>query len=239
MKNKSTKNLKNFNNFDNSTVKSLNKRHVFEYSNLETFLMISKNKQTFCYNCSEPALFGKINTNFIRCLNCLKKICRYCLRNYSENHLDFKSTDRCKVFKKKNTNYYLKYSFCQNKILGQDFKKYFILNFIFEIITFFIFISYLMKKLNIIRFLGNKILNFSLFRKRFFERIMNFSPFDTCCPKNLSLREKRFILYFFYMICYLIYFVKIIYRIFYFFIWIFISLIIIPFYPILLNIFEI
>jgi hypothetical protein len=73
-------------------------RHVLDINSNENFFMYNKAKNQFCPNCGEPALFSKIKGNFIKCLNCFHKICKYCMKGFDQNHMDIASEDHCKVY---------------------------------------------------------------------------------------------------------------------------------------------
>ena len=64
-------------------------------------------KTIFCFNCGYPALFGRNCRDYVKCLNCLQLICKYCCKAYDDDHLNIRSGNYCKVYfrtiKKKKT----------------------------------------------------------------------------------------------------------------------------------------
>ena len=65
-------------------------------------------KTIFCFNCGYPALFGRNCRDYVKCLNCLQLICKYCCKAYDDDHLNIRSGNYCKVYfrtiKKKKTS---------------------------------------------------------------------------------------------------------------------------------------
>ena len=64
-------------------------------------------KTIFCFSCGYPALFGRNCRDYVKCLNCLQLICKYCCKAYDDDHLNIRSGNYCKVYfrtvKKKKT----------------------------------------------------------------------------------------------------------------------------------------
>ena len=99
-------NLKNFfdkNKFQNILNYSL--KNVCDINANEIFFQYSKNKNQICPNCKEMNLYGKNSKPFVKCLNCLKKYCKYCFKIYENGHIEHDSKNRCKVFyRRRNDN---------------------------------------------------------------------------------------------------------------------------------------
>jgi hypothetical protein len=92
-------NLKSFfdkNKFQNILNYSL--KNVCDINTNEIFFQYSKNKNQICPNCKEMHLYGKNTKPFVKCLNCLKKYCKYCFKIYEAGHIENDSKNRCKVF---------------------------------------------------------------------------------------------------------------------------------------------
>ena len=92
-------NLKSFfdkNKFQNLLNYSL--KNVCDINTNEIFFQYSKNKNQICPNCKEMHLYGKNTKPFVKCLNCLKKYCKYCFKIYEAGHIENDSKKRCKVF---------------------------------------------------------------------------------------------------------------------------------------------
>ena len=83
---------------DKNNVKLYSEKHVLDISNNMNFFMYKKSKDIFCPKCLNPELFSKTNNQFIKCLNCNYKICKYCLKEFTFRHLDIKAEGYCKVY---------------------------------------------------------------------------------------------------------------------------------------------
>ena len=74
-------------------------------------------KGNYCPNCSKDTLFNKGNMHFFKCLNCEKKICRYCSKLFSNDHLDLINPTHCKVYYRYNENLEPKTNYCLKYLL--------------------------------------------------------------------------------------------------------------------------
>ena len=79
-------------------LKLYTQKHVLDVSSNENFFMYNKAKNQFCPKCGEPALFTKIKGHFIKCLNCFHRICKYCMKEFDQNHMDISNEEHCKVY---------------------------------------------------------------------------------------------------------------------------------------------
>ena len=84
--------------YNDNNVKLYSEKHVLDISSNMNFFMFKKSKDIFCPKCLNPNLFSKTNNQFIKCLNCNYKICKYCLKEYTAKHLDIKFEGYCKVY---------------------------------------------------------------------------------------------------------------------------------------------
>ena len=73
----------------------------------KNFIDINTNKKLYnyknskgvvCSNCNNESLFSKTNTHFLKCLYCQCKKCKYCLKNFDDDHMDINSPNHCKVY---------------------------------------------------------------------------------------------------------------------------------------------
>jgi len=85
-------------NYALDNIKLYTKTHVLDIDTNENFYRFKKSKIQFCIKCGEPTLFNKTGTKFIKCLNCLQKICKYCIKEYDNTHLDINVKNHCKVY---------------------------------------------------------------------------------------------------------------------------------------------
>ena len=90
---------------DNNDFKIYSKKHILEITNKNDFKYYSKNKEIYCKNCYKESLFGKNSRNFIKCMNCLQKFCKYCERNFTSGHFDFSGNNYCKIFLRKHIKF--------------------------------------------------------------------------------------------------------------------------------------
>ena len=78
-------------------LKLYTKRHVLDINNNKNIYIFKKTKERYCPKCLMPCLFTKTNNNFIKCLFCNLKICKYCLKEFTPKHLNLQSEDHCKI----------------------------------------------------------------------------------------------------------------------------------------------
>ena len=57
-----------------------------------------KVKNLLCPKCGKPSLFGRNSNIYIKCLNCSFQLCKYCFKEYSDEHLNQRSPNYCKIF---------------------------------------------------------------------------------------------------------------------------------------------
>ena len=74
-----------------TNLKLYTKRHVLDVNNNKKIYMFKKTKERYCPRCLMPYLFSKTNNNFIKCLFCNFKICKFCLKEYSHKHLNLQN----------------------------------------------------------------------------------------------------------------------------------------------------
>jgi len=80
-----------------TNIKLYTKRHVLDINNNKNIYMFKKSRDRYCPRCLMPYLFSKTNNNFIKCLFCNLKICKYCLKEYTPKHLNLLDEDHCKI----------------------------------------------------------------------------------------------------------------------------------------------
>ena len=86
---------------NDENLKMYSKKHVLDINSNEKFFIYNKNKDIYCYKCLRPTLFTKANGYFIKCLNCHYRICKYCLKEFEDMHMDIMSENHCKVYYRK------------------------------------------------------------------------------------------------------------------------------------------
>jgi hypothetical protein len=127
------------------TMKIYNEKHVLDINNNEKFFFYKKSKVYICPKCNQNSLFGKTGTHFVKCLNCLHKICKYCLKTYDNYHMDIVQENHCKVYYRKEEEEDQKKDSCIENILYE---------FLFLICSFlFMFIGSWYYIKNIIKFI--------------------------------------------------------------------------------------
>ena len=157
-------------NYALDNIKLYTKTHVLDIDTNENFFKFKKNKIQFCNKCGEPTLFNKTGTKFIKCLNCLQKICKYCIKEYDNTHLDINIKNHCKVYFRKDesknkddknndnkNNDDNNESFCFNLIKEI---LYIIISFFMIIIAGFIYIENFIKFLFCLNKCNNIIIDF-------------------------------------------------------------------------------
>ena len=88
----------NFTNQSSEVMKSYMKKHVIDINSNQNFYMYNKAKVQFCPKCGEQSLFSKTGTYFVKCLNCFHRICKYCMKEYNELHMDISNDNHCKIY---------------------------------------------------------------------------------------------------------------------------------------------
>ena len=73
------------------------KKHVLDVNNNKNIYMYKKSKDRYCPKCLKPYLFLKANNNFIKCLYCDLKICKFCLKEFTHKHLNIQAENHCKI----------------------------------------------------------------------------------------------------------------------------------------------
>ena len=85
-------------NLNEEKMKLYTQKHVIDINTNKSFFDYNKGKDGYCPFCYEKSLFSKINAKFYKCLNCLRKICKYCFKEFKEGHIDIKDNEHCKVY---------------------------------------------------------------------------------------------------------------------------------------------
>lgn len=80
------------------TVKMYQEEHVLDINDNKTFFLYPKEKLNACPRCKKEALFGKTNYYFVKCLNCQMKMCRWCLKEFDDEHFDLIKENHCRVY---------------------------------------------------------------------------------------------------------------------------------------------
>ena len=128
------------------TMKIYNEKHVLDINNNEKFFFYKKSKVCICPKCNQNSLFGKTGTNFVKCLNCLHKICKYCLKTFDNYHMDIVQENHCKVYYRKDDD--------EDDQNSHSFAQTILYEFLFLICSFFFMFAgswYYIK--NVIKFL--------------------------------------------------------------------------------------
>ena len=75
------------------------KRNVIDINSNNNFYNYNKFKKDYCPICYKKSLYLKTDGIFYyKCLNCMSKICKYCLKQYNIRHMDSSYIDHCKIY---------------------------------------------------------------------------------------------------------------------------------------------
>ena len=80
--------------------KCLLNKNIFELTEKPNDIMKDylKVKSLVCTKCNKPALFGRNSCLYVKCLNCSFQLCKYCFKEYNDEHLNQRSHNYCKIF---------------------------------------------------------------------------------------------------------------------------------------------
>ena len=151
-------------------------RHVLDISSNMNFFMFKKSKDIFCPNCLKPDLFSKSNNQFIKCLNCNYKICKYCLKEYTPKHLDIKVEGYCKVYFRNENDFIEK----KNYILIFLLQLFFVISMYY--LTFVGTYLFFYDKFRTIFGLNEKSKNIIYYIKKIFIKLFSSIFLIICCP---------------------------------------------------------
>jgi hypothetical protein len=82
----------------NNKFKKMELYHIFQVNPCFDLYNIKKLGDGFCPKCHEESLFGLSFTFFKKCLNCGYKCCKYCNKQFTNNHLIINDKRHCKVY---------------------------------------------------------------------------------------------------------------------------------------------
>ena len=85
-------------NYNLKGMKTYSVNHVIDINNNKIFYNFNKNKNIFCSKCFNEALFCREKQLFMRCLNCGFAQCKYCFKEYTNDHLDMNSNNYCRIY---------------------------------------------------------------------------------------------------------------------------------------------
>jgi len=145
-------------------IKPLGKINVLEIGDEETFINFNRKKDYFCAKCSEPALYGKNDLLYIKCLNCFNKVCKFCTRDYSLNHFDLATKDYCKVYYRKSIPAVAQYSFCKEFCTTFGF---FVVGYLLVLLTFYTKMSLTFQKVFYIESINKESQNIHYYRLKY------------------------------------------------------------------------
>ena len=77
------------------------KKNLIDVNSNLTLYNVRKSNNEYCSNCHEHSLFTIHNSLFNKCLNCGIKICKYCNKQFSDNHLVMEEPDHCKIYSRR------------------------------------------------------------------------------------------------------------------------------------------
>ncbi len=100
LKNSSENNLNCINKIEEIYDKCLFNRNICEFTEKPNDIIkcYLKLKNLVCTKCGKPALFGRNSNLYVKCLNCSFQLCKYCFKEYSDEHLNQRSPNYCKIF---------------------------------------------------------------------------------------------------------------------------------------------
>ena len=92
----STENINQVNLFSRRNILDINS------NNYKTAFIDNKySKDSICPFCYEKSIFSGGSGHFMKCLNCENAICKYCGKEYNENHMEIYNENHCKIYYRK------------------------------------------------------------------------------------------------------------------------------------------
>ena len=88
----------NYNNNNKKEMKNYSENHVLDINNNKIFYNFNKNKNIFCSRCNNQSLFCREKQLFMRCLFCNFEQCKYCFKEYTQDHFDMNSNNYCRIY---------------------------------------------------------------------------------------------------------------------------------------------
>ena len=100
LKSSSEKKLNQINKIEDIYDKCLFNRNIFEFTEKPNDIIKGylKLKSLVCTKCGKPSLFGRNSNLYVKCLNCSFQLCKYCFKEYNDEHLNQRSQSYCKIF---------------------------------------------------------------------------------------------------------------------------------------------
>ena len=125
----------------NSILHKYSKKNVIHVTNNEEeYIIYTMFRDTVCPCCTLPCLFGKTLSNHLKCLNCLKRICKFCFRKVDTDHFNIYNQKCCKnyrffLYKNKQNFKFNKKLFIKCENFG-----FIIISFILKLIVMYVFL---------------------------------------------------------------------------------------------------
>lgn len=85
-------------------VNLFSRRNILDINtnNYKTAFIDNKySKDSICPFCYEKSIFSGGSGHFMKCLNCENAICKYCGKEYNENHMEIYNENHCKIYYRK------------------------------------------------------------------------------------------------------------------------------------------
>ena len=82
----------------------ISRRNILDINsnNYKTAFIDNKySKDSICPFCYEKSIFSGGSGHFMKCLNCENAICKYCGKEYNENHMEIYNENHCKIYYRK------------------------------------------------------------------------------------------------------------------------------------------
>ena len=125
----------------NSILHKYSKKNVIHVTNNEEeYIIYTMYRDTVCPCCTLPCLFGKTLSNHLKCLNCLKRICKFCFKKVDTDHFNIYNQKCCKnyrffLYKNKQNFKFNKKLFIKCENFG-----FIIISFILKLIVMYVFL---------------------------------------------------------------------------------------------------
>ena len=80
-------------------------QNIIDLNSFQKYIYYTGKSYERCPFCKDYSIYDKIGGNYVKCLRCMKRYCKYCHKVFDNSHLDITKVDHCKVFYRSHKDY--------------------------------------------------------------------------------------------------------------------------------------